>query len=680
MLICQKQNNYMTNNIANLQDFAIKLLDAGYNVMPVKSGAKNPHECVGGTHQLFDRIVTKEEVLKWFQNYKLDSIGLVNGITSQNLVTIDFDEVGFYDDWYSTLTQPQKDLVATMHKSKTRSGGEHLRFKTISPQPTIKLAQKKVDGKVETIVEVRGDRSYALIPPTNGYTEVNGDLFNLPIIEDIVYLELLETLKKFDEISHTESEIDYQKTKTDFGINIWDCLDKCLTFEEMLLQHNWKQLRGNYWLRPDKKDRSVSATLGYKGLPLFYVFSSNAHPFEGNKAYTKFAVYTLLYCNGDKKMAMKELGDKYAEFSEQLKANNSRFLVPDIYRERTIGDSPEFAFLDFKTFIETDYGEITWLVDNLCISDGFSIIVSKPKIGKSTLIRQMALSVAQGKDFLGRKTTQGHVIYVSFEEPIQQVQEHFKQMGVKADTPMSVYASTKKPPNLDEWLIKEIKKTKPVLIIIDTLFRYVDVGQINDYTAVTNALAPLLNIAREYKTHVMGIHHANKHGEDSGNAVLGSTSIFGTVDTLINLYKKGEERTITTEQRYGVGIEKTLINIDSKTRMFTLGLTKYEADLAKIQFEILELLKNQKSPVTEDSIVEAITGQLRLIRSGLRNLVTDNKIQRVGSGVKGNPFFYSQFLVPTNTSEQENEKIDLWSASQNKVDEDVSHQLNLVNE
>jgi len=62
-----------------------------------------------------------------------------------------------------------------------------------------------------------------------------------------------------------------------------------------------------YWRRPGKNS-GWSATLKDR---VFYVFSSNAAPFEPNQAYSPFAVYTLLTCGGDFEQAarcLRELG------------------------------------------------------------------------------------------------------------------------------------------------------------------------------------------------------------------------------------------------------------------------------------------------------------------------------------------------------------------------------------
>jgi putative DNA primase/helicase len=68
------------------------------------------------------------------------------------------------------------------------------------------------------------------------------------------------------------------------------------SWEDILLPHGWRVVghggEVTLWCRPGKRG-GLSATTGYCGDHL-YVFSSNAHPFEPEHAYSKFAAYTLL--------------------------------------------------------------------------------------------------------------------------------------------------------------------------------------------------------------------------------------------------------------------------------------------------------------------------------------------------------------------------------------------------
>src|SRR5262249_12811745 len=84
-------------------------------------------------------------------------------------------------------------------------------------------------------------------------------------------------------------------------------------------------------------------------------------------------------------------------------------------------------------FLKKEQEPIQWQVDNLIKKGGMSLIAGKPKTGKTTLCRQLALAIARGESFLGRTTQKGKVIYFAFEEQEQNVQDHFKQMGATGD-------------------------------------------------------------------------------------------------------------------------------------------------------------------------------------------------------------------------------------------------------
>ena len=71
----------------------------------------------------------------------------------------------------------------------------------------------------------------------------------------------------------------------------------------------------------------------------------------------------------------------------------------------------------------------TWLVDRLLPSGGFSALVAKPKVGKTTGAENLALHIASGKQFLGRDVNQGVVIYLALGEKRSEVKNIFKIWG-----------------------------------------------------------------------------------------------------------------------------------------------------------------------------------------------------------------------------------------------------------
>src|SRR5262245_33223549 len=60
--------------------------------------------------------------------------------------------------------------------------------------------------------------------------------------------------------------------------------------------------------------------------------------------------------------------------------------------------------------------EQAWVVADRLPVGGLGLLCGKPKAGKSTLTRCLALAVARGEPWLGSVTTVGPVIYLALEE------------------------------------------------------------------------------------------------------------------------------------------------------------------------------------------------------------------------------------------------------------------------
>jgi len=319
--------------------------------------------------------------------------------------------------------------------------------------------------------------------------------------------------------------------------------------------------------------------------------------------------------------------------------------------------APSAKFTSLNDLLNEPEEALNWVVDDLLPMGGISIVVAKPKVGKSTLVRQLALSVARGENFLERSTTKGKVLYVALEEKRGEVRTHFKLLGADGTEELGIYVGSA-PEKANVWLESEIKAQHPILIIIDTLFRFIRVQDVSDYAKVTSALDPLLKLARENNTHLMVLHHARKMSGEGSDVTLGSSAIFGTVDTSI-LLKRTQNglRTLETQQRYGKDIEETILTFDQTIRVVSLGGSKVEEDTKVIKEAILEFLKPSKEPVLEEEIDNEVEGKTGLKRKALRELVKENQVSRIGAGKKGNPYLYSCFLVSDIYAKQENENV-----------------------
>lgn len=311
--------------------------------------------------------------------------------------------------------------------------------------------------------------------------------------------------------------------------------------------------------------------------------------------------------------------------------------------DTTVPPSPSngLPFVGMRELLNEPEETTSWLVDGLLPMAGDSLCVAKPKVGKSTWARCLALAVARGDDFLGRQTHTGTVFYLALEEKRAEVRRHFIDMGARDDDPIFVFCATSPADGLD--LLREAMKLRnPVLVIVDPLFRFVRVKDGNDYNAVTNALEPLHTLARESGAHVMALHHAGKAGDrDAGDSVLGSTAIFASVDTLLIMKRHDKYRTISSVQRYGTDLEEITLDYNENTRTLSAGVARADADVAAATKGIVDFLQNQSEPVEWRAIDDAVEGRKQTKLQALKQTQKLGTTIRSGNGKKGDPYLYS---------------------------------------
>ena len=297
-----------------------------------------------------------------------------------------------------------------------------------------------------------------------------------------------------------------------------------------------------------------------------------------------------------------------------------------------------FSFMSAEDLLTASDEGVAWLVDDMLSAGGLSMLVAKPKVGKSTLARTLAVKVAQGAPWLGRAVQQGPVLYIALEEQRAVVAEHFRAMGVGAGDALSVYVGPP-PANAVDALIGACKADpRPALVIVDPLFRVVQIDDGNDYAKVTAALAPLVDLARETGAHVLTVHHGRKSGGDAGDETLGSTGLLGAVDCHLSLKRtSGAERYLSTLQRVGPDMPETLLTMDSETMAISAGDTKAAKTQADLGTMIVDHLRDTRHAHTLPELAKAITRRSANVKTTLEAMVEQGRVVRSGTGKSGDP-------------------------------------------
>lgn len=215
----------------------------------------------------------------------------------------------------------------------------------------------------------------------------------------------------------------------------------------------------------------------------------------------------------------------------------------------------------FQTIRVNDLMQKTLPAQQFIVGDlipvGLCMLAGAPKVGKSWATLDLALSVAAGRPFLGRATTQGSVLYLGLEDNQRRLQQRLRDMGQSLDwtaLPLDVATEISSIDegglnSIEEWLCSAIK---PRLIVIDVWGRFSSrhSSSKNEYDQITHALQPLQALAHRYNVTILLVHHTKKTGaEHSGSdpfdQVLGSRALTSNMDVTMMLTRTRMQRDAT---------------------------------------------------------------------------------------------------------------------------------------
>lgn len=295
---------------------AAAYLKAGLSVLPAIKTRKRP--AVGAWKTWSQRLPTDIEVEAWFSNGH-EALCVVAGAVSGNLECIDFDQKAeAYPAWCAKI---DSSLLSSLVVESTPSGGKHVVYRCEGAvEGNQKLAQGIRNGKIATLVETRGEAGLFLCAPSPGYTLESGDFAHVPLIPQEAREALLSAARELDEHPSVQAQENAPAhlvaapapTAEGFLTRPGDDFASRGDPRPYLLAHGWtlcgtKSDGNELWTRPGKDARlGHSATLKDG---VFFVFSSNAAPFEPNRGYNAFQLFALLEHNNDFSAATAALID-----------------------------------------------------------------------------------------------------------------------------------------------------------------------------------------------------------------------------------------------------------------------------------------------------------------------------------------------------------------------------------
>ena len=491
-------------------------LMAGLSVLPANKAQKRP--CLPQWSEFQTRLPTEDEVRRWFAEPR-EAQCLVCGKVSGNLEVIDFDNHGeLYSKWKDAIPV---DLLARLVIEQTQSGGYHVAYRCQDEVcGNIRLAQGERDGKKTTLVETRGEGGLILCAPGDGYTLVQGDYAHLPVLTKEERETLLNAAWKMNEKPEPGMPKPTGCPAEHFENRPGDDYNARGDIRAVLQKHGWTSLGvqpdGNeYWRRPGKKEGN-SATLKDG---VFYVFSSNADPFESNRPYNAFTAYTLLEHNGDFGEAATELLKQgYGKAADDNCGVDLSALLGEQAKKE---EPPSLQFLTARELLRQYRNMKEPLIDGLLRREEIMNIVAAPKTGKSWLVMQLTLALVTGGTWCGHECTASRVLLVDNElhrETLScRLHRVASAMGISDDdevldrlTILSQRGAEKDIRLLKKYL-QENSNLKFDVIIIDALYKALpkDVDE-NSNGQITDIYNLLDSYARTMGGAIVLVHHTSK--------------------------------------------------------------------------------------------------------------------------------------------------------------------------
>jgi hypothetical protein len=237
-------------------------------------------------------------------------------------------------------------------------------------------------------------------------------------------------------------------------------------------------------------------------------------------------------------LVLEALKNKHKAFNSVLDITDTSKLEQDDRLKTGKHGKPVFRTLSMGDVKKLP--RASWQVPGIYQKVSVSMTYGDANTGKTFVDLDIALCIAYGMEWQGRKLKQGRVLYIYGEgnEGLANRIEAWQQHNNKPETdniqficfPVQVISEL-------ETLCATIddQESIPSLVIIDT-FSVCAVGvEESNNVEIAKFIAAASYIKRNYKTHVHIIHHAGKNGD-----YRGASAFKGNIDTMVFLSREDE--------------------------------------------------------------------------------------------------------------------------------------------
>lgn len=266
------------------------------------------------------------------------------------------------------------------------------------------------------------------------------------------------------------------------------------------------------------------------------------------------------------------------------------------------------------------------VVPRLAWAGRSTLLASREKAGKSTLVGYIAAMVSQGGRFLGERCEQGDVLIIGLEENAGDLARRLKMFGADATKVHIVIGFNGDPKDRARELEAHIDAVDPLLVIVDTLAAYSNglADDDNSASQMTATVQPITALAHSRGVALILVHHARKM---DGRA-RGSTAITASTDVVCEFWAPDEDADPTLRRMRSKGRVPVVPQYDLRFDGDTYTLDTGDAPLDQ---RVVEFIRHHPG-TTLSNLRDMVKGKFEDISATVARLVAAKMILTDGEG------------------------------------------------
>jgi hypothetical protein len=278
------------------------------------------------------------------------------------------------------------------------------------------------------------------------------------------------------------------------------------------------------------------------------------------------------------------------------------------------------------------------------VAEGLTLLVGRPKIGKSWWALDLAVACAASRPTLGTLTPEhGDVLYLALEDGWRRLQRRLdKLLGTfRGEWPERLsLVPVGGWPRADQGGLGKIEGwcksvDRPTLVVIDTLerFRKPANGKSPLYSADYEAITGLQKIAMDHGIAIIVLHHDRKSdADDAFDTVSGTLGLTGAADTILIIKRRASGVVLYSRGR-DIEESETAIQFDKETCRWTVLGRASEVHRSSERARVIAALTAAAQPLSvREIMIDAEMGNRNAVDILLGKMAKDGEIKRVGRG------------------------------------------------